>query len=161
MVSSSQNEVVLGLSTHNLDHEPDQLIDELLAIARWGKIVPAGYFRYSAGQSKKTLSDLDSEKKRIIVESLRQHFPWQPSPRTVSHVSSSDSGYFGRIHRHATYYGNIDTLAFMAYRNLPNVIDLGIDEAGGGRHSDTEAAQLNQLVSLLHTTLAVHLKLCA
>lgn len=160
MASSSQGEVLLGLSTHNLDHEPDELIDELLAVARWGKIVPAGYFRYSVGQSRKTQCELDPVKKKIVVESLRQHFPWQPSRRTVSHVSSSDAGYFGRLHRHAMYYGNIDTLTFMAYRNLPNVIDIGIDEAGGGRHSETEAAQLDQLVSLLHSTLAIHVKMC-
>jgi hypothetical protein len=158
-VTLSDNKVLLSINTHHLKDTDNKLMSHLLAIAHWAGFIPSGEVTCYTSSSKGNLAQISPAKKKIITESLRKNFPWQPSKRTVSHLSSSEVDMLARLNRHAVYSGNIDTLVFKANPNGTDVVDIGTDESGGGRHSATEAVQVDQLISLLYTTLQIHTEL--
>ncbi len=159
-VSVRDDQVLLNLSTHHLfypgsPHTPEKLAHALLEIA-YNAGIPFNEENCTYWLSDPCSSTISSKKRKLISGALRKHFPCQPSKQTLSHRSSSKGGHFVWWDRQTTYTGDISTLAFCAHPNCYDVIALGADESGSGRHTKNEAVNVNQLDSLLYTTFDIH-----
>ncbi|MBW7953572.1 MAG: M20/M25/M40 family metallo-hydrolase [Candidatus Dojkabacteria bacterium] len=158
IASCNDHEVFVSVNPSNFNEPSRATMGTLLAILRkYAKGVEDPGICYYIDNEKKRTSYLKKPLLSIVAQALKNHYPLQKSDRQITRGSNTKllGGVFGRRFRRGAFTGNINTIGFFNKESISNYLVMGVDEAGGGRHSSTEAVYLHQLVQLLFTTYKI------
>lgn len=158
LISYEEGRLSVSLNTEGFSESPLTTLGIMKGLTQ--SVFP-GQNEEGIGINEKKVSQISGAGRKALRQSLINCFPFRQTNRVLSGITTSfKKGLLPQLFsRESIIAHNFLTMATLTGDHLKNVAILGTNEAGGRRHSSTEAVKIEELYYLLRTLVQVITKL--